>query len=157
MTIGVYGYDADSFEKAVVDSKPDIFVDVRLRRGVRGHNYAFANSQHLQDMLAKNDIPYIHKKELAPAKSIVQHEGLVDEDNHIARHERKELSDKFVADYTKQVLYSFDAKAFMASLGDDKKRVLLMCVERTAEACHRGLLAEAIHKQLDWKRKDLEP
>lgn len=156
MTCGVYGFSAETFEKAIVKANPDVFVDVRMRRGVRGHDYAFANSKRLQEMLAEHDITYIHKKGLAPAKKIVEREGEIDAEHHIARHERDSLSDEFVENYTKQVLDSFDAQDLIDEL-DNPKSILLFCVEETAAACHRGLLAEAVVKQLDWKRKDLEP
>lgn len=156
ITLGVYGYDADSFEQAIVAAKPDIVVDVRRRRGVRGAQYSFANSIRLQEMLAKNDIPYIHRLDLATPEAIMKREGVIDHEEHIARHNRDHLSDVFVADYTREVLAGFDAAAFVASLGEDVTRVLLLCVERTAAACHRGLLAAEIVKQLGWNRVDLE-
>lgn len=157
LTIGVYGFTAEAFEQAVISAKPDVFVDVRRRRGVRGHQYAFANSGHLQDMLQNNHIPYVHHLELAPDDAIVKHEGEVDHKHHIARHQRDQLSPEFVAAYRKQVLDHFEAKTFIASLGENIHSVLLMCVESTPEACHRGMLAEAIHQQLGWEREDLLP
>lgn len=155
ITLGVYGHTADSFEQAVLKAKPDVFVDVRRRRGVRGAQYNFANSKRLQEMLAKNGIAYIHRIDLAPPEAAVKREGEIDHQEHIARHDRDHLSDEFVAAYTREVLDDFDAEAFISSLGDDVQRVLLLCVEKTPAACHRGLLAEAIAQQLGWQRQDL--
>lgn len=156
LTCGVYGFTAESFEKAITGAGLDVFVDVRRRRGVRGSQYSFANSQRLQDMLKKHDITYVHDIDLAPTESMVKHEGEIDHEHHIARHDRDSLSEDFVAAYRKEVLDDFDAKAFIKSLGD-VKRVLLFCVERTPSACHRGLLADKIENELGWEREDLVP
>ena len=43
-TIGVYGWDEEDFAQALRDAAPDVFVDVRRRRGLRGSTYAWANS-----------------------------------------------------------------------------------------------------------------
>ena len=51
-TIGVYGFDADRFRAALQRTGVGLVVDVRERRGVRGSEYAWANSQRLQAMLA---------------------------------------------------------------------------------------------------------
>lgn len=156
ITCGVYGFTAESFEKAVVDSKPDVFVDTRRRRGVRGSQYSFANSTRLQEMLANHDITYVHRIDLAPSESLIKREGEIDSSRNIARHERDRLSDEFTAAYKREVLDDFDAQAFTESL-DDVDRVLILCVEQTPEACHRGLLADAIVDQLGWDREDLVP
>ncbi len=156
ITCGVYGFTAETFEQAVVKAKPDVFVDVRRRRGVRGHDYSFANSQRLQDMLAKNNISYVHRLELAAPEATMKREGEIDKKAGIARHDRDHLSEEFLHDYDSAVLNDFDAGKFIESLGE-VHRVLLMCVEKTPAACHRGLLADAIEKQLGWERLDLEP
>ena len=46
-TIGVYGFDADSFLAALRDAGVTLLLDVRQRRGVRGPQYAWANSKRL--------------------------------------------------------------------------------------------------------------
>jgi len=43
VTIGVYGFDSDSFFQALLDAHVQIFCDLRLRRAVSGSTYAFAN------------------------------------------------------------------------------------------------------------------
>jgi len=47
-TIGVYGFDLDSFLAALREANVRQLLDVRQRRGVRGPEYAWANSQRLQ-------------------------------------------------------------------------------------------------------------
>lgn len=156
ITCGVYGFTAETFERTVVDAEPDVFVDIRRRRGVRGSQYSFANSQRLQTMLANHDITYVHRIELAAPEAAMKREGEIDRAAGIARHDRDHLSKEFIADYQHEVLDDFDAAAFIDSLGD-VQRVLLLCVERTPGACHRELLAEAIVEQLGWERLDLVP
>lgn len=114
----VYGFTAETFEQAIVKAKPDVFVDIRRRRSVRGHDYSFANSQRLQDMLATNNIPYVHRLELASPEATMKSEGEIDKKAGIARHDRDHLSDGFVADYDEAVLNDFDTAEFIESLGD---------------------------------------
>lgn len=157
ITCGVYGFDADSFIEAVRGAKPDMFVDIRRRRGVRGKDYTFANNLRLQAQLDHYGIPYIHRDDLAAPAETILREKDVDKERGIARHERDSLSKEFVADYQRAILDDFDAQAFIDSLGDHVQRPLLFCVERTANACHRGLVAGAIVEQLGWHRVDIVP
>lgn len=156
ITCGVYGFTAEYFEKAIIQAQPDVFVDTRRRRGVRGSQYSFANNQRLQAMLAKNAITYVHNLDLAPSRKAVKREGKLDQQQNIARHDRDALSDEFVAEYTRDVLDNFDPAGFVESLGG-VDRVLIFCVERTPAACHRGLLARKITDDLGWDREDLVP
>lgn len=157
ITCGVYGFTADTFIEAVRTSETDMFVDIRRRRGVRGKDYTFANNLRLQAQLAHYAIPYIHRDDLAAPAEAMLRETEIDKQRGIARHERDSLSDEFVADYEREVLTGFDAREFIDSLGDNIQRPLLFCVERTAQACHRGLVAAAIADQLGWDRLDIEP
>ena len=50
-TIGVYGSSEKEFFQKLADHGIDSFCDIRLRRAVRGSQYAFANSQRLQGKL----------------------------------------------------------------------------------------------------------
>lgn len=56
-TIGVYGFDASSFLDSLNKAGVSMLLDVRQRRGVRGTQYAWANSQRLQASLAASDDP----------------------------------------------------------------------------------------------------
>ena len=69
-TIGVYGFDRDSFLAALGGAGIDLLLDVRQRRGVRGSEYAWANARRLQDALAEAEIGYSHLKELAPTTAM---------------------------------------------------------------------------------------
>lgn len=72
ITLGVYGFDADTFRAALERANIDIFVDTRRRRGVRGPQYAFVNSQRLQNLLAGLGIRYVHRLDLAPSNETRQ-------------------------------------------------------------------------------------
>ena len=50
--IGVYGFDGDSFLQRLREANVRLLLDVRQRRGVRGPEYAWANSLRLQAALA---------------------------------------------------------------------------------------------------------
>ncbi|HYG14967.1 MAG TPA: DUF488 domain-containing protein [Bacteroidia bacterium] len=143
-TIGVYGSTADEFFKKLTDNRIDTFCDVRHRRAVRGSQYAFANSQRLQDRLEQQGIKYLHFPELAPSQEMIKMQDEADHEHHIRRRDRAELSPEFVKEYKKQCLHNFDAGEFIEKLGSDAKNVVLFCVEKTPEACHRTLLAEKI-------------
>lgn len=160
ITCGVYGFTATAFEQAIAAANPDVFVDIRRRRGVRGAEYSFANSLRLQGMLARHGIRYVHAIDVASSEAAMKREGVLDKQAGIARHDRDRLSDEFVREYQHDVLDRFDARGFVDALTEDgvvPQRLLLFCVERTPAACHRGLLAEEIHRQLGWERVDLVP
>src|SRR5205809_464882 len=62
-TIGVYGFDCDSFLAALRAARVLSLLDVRQRRGVRGPEYAWANSRRLQTALSAAAIAYEHHRE----------------------------------------------------------------------------------------------
>lgn len=64
VTVGVYAFTAERFLAALKRADVGVPFDVRQRRGVRGSEYAWANSQRLQRALADCDIGYRHLKEL---------------------------------------------------------------------------------------------
>ncbi len=57
-TIGVYGLDGESFLERLRRANVGLLLDVRQRRGVRGSQYAWANSRRLQTALAHARIAY---------------------------------------------------------------------------------------------------
>ncbi len=157
VTIGVYGFDAEGFFQALVDAHVDILCDIRRRRGVRGAEYAFANSRRLQERLAALNIRYLHRIDLAPADDLREQQAKVDEQTHTARRQRKLLSDQFVAGYRDTVLAGFDGARFVADLGPTAHVVALLCVEREPAACHRSLLADYLHTTLGVAVRHLTP
>jgi uncharacterized protein (DUF488 family) len=143
-TIGVYGWDEEDFVQAIRDAAPDVFVDVRRRRGLRGRTYAWANSTRLQAMLANSGIPYVHRLDVAPSDA-TRHIVAKDANSAgIGYRERTSLSQEYLDAYGQEVLEGFGSAGFLESLGEGLASIMLFCVERTPAACHRSLLAERL-------------
>ena len=149
VTIGVYGFDEQCFFQALLDAKIDTFCDIRLRRGMRGSTYAFANSTYLQKRLGESGIRYLHIKELAPNQSIREKQQLEDKKLGIAKRTRKELGQTFIKAYEHDCLANFDSGEFIKLMGQDAKVIGLFCVEREPEACHRSLAAQKLARDLN--------
>lgn len=147
-TIGVYGWDEADFIQALRDAAPGVFVDVRRRRGLRGATYAWANSTRLQATLAELRIPYVHRLDVAPSEATRRIVGKDAAAEGIGYRDRTILSQEYLDAYGQEVLATFDASGFVASLGEDVESVMLFCVERAPAACHRSLVAEQLARQL---------
>lgn len=147
LTIGVYGFTEDSFFQALQDAGVDTFCDLRARRGLRGPEYAFANSAHLQQRLAELSIRYIHVKELATPDAIRARQLEEDHQAHLGQRSRQRLGDSFKEAYRATCLANFDTDAFRLQLGE-AQAVCLFCVEREPEACHRSLVADHLSEAL---------
>jgi uncharacterized protein (DUF488 family) len=157
ITIGAHGWGAERFFAALVAAGADTFCDLRARRGVRGREYAFANSQRLQVRLAELSIRYLHRPDLAPSEATRAEQYAADAETHTAKRQRTALSPAFVASYRRERLADFDSAGFMADLGAEARVVALFCVEREPAACHRSLLAERLAHNLSVKVTDLIP
>ncbi len=139
-TIGVYGFTAQTFRAELLDAGVGLVADVRQRRGVRGSEYAWANSQRLQRMLADAGIGYRHLKELAPTTELRRAQYAEDDRRGVGKRNRAELAPVYVSGYTDEILDRVDLGAVVAELPGDAPTALL-CVERDPEACHRSLIA----------------
>jgi uncharacterized protein (DUF488 family) len=157
VTIGVYGSTEESFFTALSGASVDTFVDIRLRRGMRGPLYVYANSTRLQARLAEMGIRYLHFKELAPTHEIREHQAHADKKTGTGKRRRVVLAEPFVRAYREQILSRFDSSEFLEKLGPDAQVVCLFCVERTPEACHRSLLAERLESDLGIKVEHILP
>jgi uncharacterized protein (DUF488 family) len=157
VTIGVYGFTEETFFAALGDAGVDTFCDLRWRRGVRGAEYAFANSARLQRRLAAMGVCYRHVRELAPNPALRQRQYAADQATGTAKRKRTVLSEAFVAGYREAYLASFDSRQFLEQLGAEAKTVALFCVEREAAACHRSLVAERLEHDLGTPVIHLKP
>lgn len=146
-TIGAYGKSASEFFDRLGHARVDRFCDIRQRRGVRGSQYAFANSTRLQAGLAARGIAYQYVPQLAPTTTIREQQYEADRRAGITKRTRMELGDTFRELYIREVLELFDARLFRYSLGT-ARRVALFCVEGAPAACHRSLVSERLHN--DW-------
>jgi uncharacterized protein (DUF488 family) len=139
-TIGVYGFTIESFLAELDSAGVKLVLDVRQRRGVRGPEYAWANSQRLQNALADAGFAYEHHLELAPTTAMRKSQYAEDDKRKIARRDRFDLADVYVDAYTADVLDHADLDT-LAETVRLKGPAALLCVERVPEACHRSLIA----------------
>jgi uncharacterized protein (DUF488 family) len=142
-TIGVYGFDDESFLGALRDADVKLLIDVRQRRGVRGPEYAWANSRRLQAALAEAGIHYEHLRELAPTTELRQLQYREDDRLGVGKRSRSELAAEYVRGYREEILDQVDLEPIVEALPADGSAALL-CVERDPEACHRSLIAERL-------------
>jgi uncharacterized protein (DUF488 family) len=141
-TIGVYNSTEDSYFNKLKENHIDLFCDIRQRRGVRGSQYKYVNSNYLQEKLKELDITYEYIKELAPTSEIRQKQKDADKLNNETKKIRTKLGSVFANEYRKQILDNFDMRAFAQHINSlDVKNVVFFCVEEHAEACHRSLVA----------------
>jgi uncharacterized protein (DUF488 family) len=157
LTIGVYGFTERAFYKALADARVDLFVDVRARRGLRGHEYAFANAARLQAGLKRRGIRYLHCKELAPSDHTRGLQAEADQAAHTARRKRSQLSPAFVKSYAAECLSRLNANALAAEELAGAARPVFFCVEGEPKACHRSLLAARLGKDLGLHISHLVP
>lgn len=157
VTIGVYGSDEAAFFGALRRAGVDTFCDIRWRRGMRGREYAFANSARLQKRLEELGMRYLHVRDVAPSPELRKAQAKDDKEHRIARRKRTVLGEAFVEGYCRDILANFDSRQFVQQFGPDAKVVALFCVEREPAACHRSLLAERLEKDLRLKVEHIIP
>jgi uncharacterized protein (DUF488 family) len=153
-TIGVYGFTVEAFLEKLAGAGVGLLLDVRQRRGVRGPEYAWANSARLQRALAAADIGYRHVKELAPTTELRQLQYREDDRQGVGKRNRVALAAEYAERYTREILDPFDLGALVAQLPDDSTTALL-CVERDPDACHRSLVAERLRAEHNLPVTDL--
>ena len=139
----MYGFTAESFLAALQRADVRLLIDVRQRRGVRGPEYAWANSTRLQDALAEAGIEYRHHKELAPTTELRRLQYREDDRLGVGKRSRAELAPEYRRRYIREILDRADLDALVGELPPDATSALL-CVERDPEACHRSLVAERL-------------
>ena len=155
-TIGVYGFDAGSFLAALRDGDVRLVLDVRQRRGVRGPEYAWANSQRLQAALAEAGIGYSHHRELAPTTELRRLQYREDDRMGVGKRNRARLADAYRTRYLEEILDPADLSDLVAEL-PERGRGALLCVERDPEACHRSLIADRLADEFGLEPLHLRP
>jgi uncharacterized protein (DUF488 family) len=156
VTIGVYGFDQAAFLAALARARVKVLLDVRQRRGVRGSEYAWANSARLQAALADAGIEYRHHKELAPTTELRRLQYAEDDRLGVGKRSRVELATEYRDRYTREILDQVDLQPIVASLPADGAAALL-CVERDPEACHRSLIADRMASEQGVSVRHLKP
>jgi uncharacterized protein (DUF488 family) len=155
-TIGVYCFDLGGFLARLRETDVRLLLDVRQRRGVRGREYAWANSQHLQAALAEAGIEYRHHPELAPTTELRQLQYAEDDRMGVGKRSRERLAPEYVERYTTEILDQADLSAVADALPETGAAALL-CVEAEPAACHRSLIAARLAERFGVETVDLRP
>jgi uncharacterized protein (DUF488 family) len=155
-TVGVYEFDAASFIRTLDAAAVTKIVDIRQRRGVRGPQYAWANARRLQALLADDHIGYEHRPELAPTTELRHLQYRDDDRQGVGKRSRVRLSPEYVRAYTEEILDHAPLEPLVERLPVHGIGALL-CVEATARACHRCLVAERLADRFGFEVVHLEP
>ncbi|MDQ6775697.1 MAG: DUF488 domain-containing protein [Actinomycetota bacterium] len=155
-TVGVYGSTLERFLHALDEADVRTLIDVRQRRAVRGPEYAWANSQRLQRVLAEAGLGYRHLPELAPTTELRHLQYAIDDAAGVGKRSRKELAPEYVERYREEILERADLEELLDALPDDGLGAL-MCVERDPQACHRSLIAERVASEFGFEVINLHP
>jgi uncharacterized protein (DUF488 family) len=139
-TIGVYGFDAESFLRELRRAQVRVLVDVRQRRGVRGSQYAWANARRLEVAVVTAGIAYRHHREVAPTTELRQLQYAEDARLGVGKRSRQVLAPEYLRRYTAEILERVDL-SLVASVVSGGGLAALLCVETEPHACHRSVLA----------------
>lgn len=156
VTIGVYDWDLPSFLEALERAGVRVLFDVRQRRGVRGREYSWANSQRLQQALAQAGIDYQHHRELAPTTELRHLQYAEDARQGVGKRSRVELAPEYTRGYIHEILDPVGVERLAAELPVDGAGALF-CVERDPEACHRSLIAARLTAEHGVRVSHLRP
>ena len=156
VTIGVYDWTLEEFLDALRREGVQQLLDLRQRRGVRGSQYAWANSRRLQAVLAEAGIAYEHLPELAPTTELRHLQYAEDARQGVGKRSRERLAPDYVARFTAERLDHVELAPIIESMPADGA-VALLCVERDPEACHRSLVAERIAERSGMALEHLRP
>jgi len=140
-TIGVYGLTNKEFFGKLIENKVDTFCDIRRRRGVRGSKYSFVNSKRLQAELSELGISYIHVLGFSPTRELRVKQQEEDKRLKVLKRERTGLSVAFKQGFIDENLNYFNPIDFHKLIDAETKNIVLFCVEKEHNACHRTLVA----------------
>lgn len=150
-TIGVYNSSENDYFNKLTENRIDTFCDIRQRRGVRGAQYSFVNSNRLQQRLSELDIKYGHIIDLAPTSEIRELQKESDAQLGEMKRDRNKLGKVFTIAYKDRILKHFDFDSFIENLENvGASKVVLFCVEEKPEACHRSIVTDKL-EQLGYK------
>jgi uncharacterized protein (DUF488 family) len=141
VTIGVYGFTREGFLEALRGADVRALIDVRQRRGLRGSEYSWANSNRLQAVLAEAGVEYRHRKDLATTTEIRRLQYEEDAKRGVGQRSRVELAPAVRRRYEDEVLGEVDLAPLVDGLVGEGVTAL-MCVERDPAACHRSIIGE---------------
>jgi len=156
VTIGVYDWDLSGFLSALAAADMRLLIDVRQRRGVRGREYAWANSARLQAALAGAGVAYAHHKELAPTTELRHVQYAEDARRGEGKRSRTVLAPQYATRYAREILDHAPLDPLVEALPQEGAAALF-CVERDPEACHRSIIAERLAAEYDVAVSHLRP
>ncbi len=113
-TVGVYESDLEAFLDALAKAGVTLVIDVRQRRGVRGPQYAWANSARLQAALADAGIDYRHRRDLAPTTELRRLQYAEDAKEGVGKRSRRRLATEYVRRYNEEILDAVDLGELVA-------------------------------------------
>jgi uncharacterized protein (DUF488 family) len=155
-TIGVYEFDAAGFIDTLDDAGVTQLIDIRQRRGVRGSQYAWANARRLQVLLSDARIAYEHHPELAPDTELRELQYREDDRRGVGKRSRVRLAPEYIRRYAEEILDLVPLEPLVRSLPLHGIGAL-MCVEATAQGCHRSLVAARMAERFGFELVHLEP
>jgi len=155
-TIGVYCFTADTFLQTLHDAEVTLLVDVRQRRGVRGPHFTWANARRLQALLADAGIGYGHHRELAPTTQLRQLQYHEDDRMRVGKRSRELLAAEYVSRYVAEILDPAPLD-HLAAKTPRTGVMALFCVECSAAACHRSLIAQRLAERYGFTVNHLTP
>jgi len=121
-TIGVNGFNGESFLQRLRRADVRVLLDVRQRRGVRGPEYAWASSRRLQATLAHARIAYEHHPELAPTTELRRLQYAEDDRRGVGKRSRSELATEYARRYTTEILDRADLAPIVSALSSGVER-----------------------------------
>jgi uncharacterized protein (DUF488 family) len=155
-TIGVYEFDAAGFIEKLDEAGVTRLFDIRQRRGVRGPQYAWANARRLQALLTDARIGYEYHPELAPDTELRHLQYREDDRQGVGKRSRVRLAPEYVRQFTEEILDLVPLEPLVRRLPVHGIGALL-CVEATAQACHRSLVADRLAERFGFEIMHLEP
>jgi uncharacterized protein (DUF488 family) len=155
-TVGVYEFDAAGFVRALDEANVSQVIDIRQRRGVRGPQYAWANARRLQALLSDARIAYVYHPELAPDTELRHLQYREDDRQGVGKRSRVRLAPEYIRQYTEEILDLVPLEPLIRQLPVHGIGAL-MCVEATAQACHRSLVAGRLAERYSFEVVNIEP
>jgi hypothetical protein len=86
-----------------------------------------------------------------------QQQVAADKAGNVAQRQRELLSSAFIDAYQTEVLAQFNPQTLLDELPATAQVIALFCVERSASACHRSLVANYLSQSLGWNVEHIEP
>ena len=155
LTIGIHGWNRESWICALQATRCDLVVDIRARRGLRGHEYAFGNRARLEALLRDAGIGYLHLPELAPSREMRDVQSVADAASRQPKRSRTVLSEEFRRAYEQGIAAGVDWADLVRRV--DGVTPALLCVERLPTACHRSIAASRLAASAGVRVEDLIP